>query len=509
MNPNNMSVIRLIICAFFIVFTITFINAQQVAPVTTAGNISGCSGSPCIAIPVTVTGFTKIKAISLRMEFDATNMTFCSYANINPLLSGLIYGTPALVSGSTYRLMASWVDMVPRTLAAGEKLFDVKFNLVSGNGALSFNNSSSGGNDCEYADSLGNPLPDLPSSSFYHDATVTVHPFPIPVITGTTNLCINSGFYNYTTEAGMTNYVWTVSAGGTIVSGNGTNQIQVIWNSSGAQTVCAGYTDTFGCSPTAPSCLNVSVNSMPASAGYISGTPDLCAGTKGVFYMVDPVQNAIIYIWALPPGASIASGANTNSISVNFAANATSGDMVVFGNNICGNGTGSPPFAVTVDPVPPTPVISASGNILTSNIAIGNQWYINGTLIPGANDPTYVATATGTYSTIVTWNTCSSDSSNNLYVNVVGNHGLQNNDWIMYPNPNDGCFMLSIGNLKPDHYTLYLYNTMGMIVYEQKDLPIDMTTQIKIRLGTVADGVYSIVLKGNGRILQKKVIIRK
>jgi len=43
----------------------------------------------------------------------------------------------------------------------------------------------------------------------------------------------------YTTQAGMTNYLWTVSAGGTITAGGSTidNTVTVTWTTTGAQTV--------------------------------------------------------------------------------------------------------------------------------------------------------------------------------------------------------------------------------------------------------------------------------
>ena len=42
---------------------------------------------------------------------------------------------------------------------------------------------------------------------------VTVNPLPTPVISGPASVCFNSTGNVYTTEAGMSNYTWTVSAG--------------------------------------------------------------------------------------------------------------------------------------------------------------------------------------------------------------------------------------------------------------------------------------------------------
>jgi hypothetical protein len=153
----------------------------------------------------------------------------------------------------------------------------------------------------------------------------------------------------------MSGYTWNISAGGVINFGSGTNQITVSWTSTGAQWVSVTYTNTHGCSAAAPTVFNVTVNPLPNPAGTITGTASICAGASGVAYSVAAIPNAISYIWTLPPNAVIATGAGTNSITVDFAANATSGNIYVYGNNLCGDGLSSPPFAVTVTPLPGTP----------------------------------------------------------------------------------------------------------------------------------------------------------
>src|SRR5207249_6135844 len=75
---------------------------------------------------------------------------------------------------------------------------------------------------------------------------------------------------------------------------------------------------------------------------------------------------------------------------------------------------------VTVNPIPPTPTITPGGPTtfctggsvtLTSSSASGNQWYLNGNPIGGATNQTYVATAAGNYTVIVTSLGCSSAAS--------------------------------------------------------------------------------------------------
>lgn len=66
-----------------------------------------------------------------------------------------------------------------------------------------------------------------------------------------------------------------------------------------------------------------------AAPSAISGTANVCSTTSGVAYSISSIAGATGYIWTLPTGASIASGANSNSITVNFATPSTSGNMTV------------------------------------------------------------------------------------------------------------------------------------------------------------------------------------
>ncbi|MBV5342596.1 hypothetical protein JZU68_02935, partial [bacterium] len=77
---------------------------------------------------------------------------------------------------------------------------------------------------------------------------VTVGDLPIPTITGPTPVCINSTNNVYVTEAGMTDYTWTVSGGGTITAGGGVsnNTVTVTWNTASAQTGNVNYQNGAG-----------------------------------------------------------------------------------------------------------------------------------------------------------------------------------------------------------------------------------------------------------------------
>jgi len=102
-----------------------------------------------------------------------------------------------------------------------------------------------------------------------------------------------------------------------------------------------------------------------------------------------------------------------------YVANATGNYTVVVTSGSCSSAA-SAPTSVTVNPTPATPTITAGGPTtfcsggsvtLTSSSATGNQWSLNGSPIGAATGQTYVATASGNYTVVVTTGGCPSAAS--------------------------------------------------------------------------------------------------
>ena len=68
----------------------------------------------------------------------------------------------------------------------------------------------------------------------------------------------------------------------------------------------------------------------------MSGTFNVCPGASGVSYSVPPSAGANVYNWTLPTGATIASGAGTNAITVDFGGAYNGGNICVTAQSICG-----------------------------------------------------------------------------------------------------------------------------------------------------------------------------
>jgi hypothetical protein len=293
-----------------------------------------------------------------------------------------------------------------------------------------------------------------------------------------------------------------------IVSGAGTNSITVNIDPSAASgSILVAGTNL--CGAGSPTSLPVTVTSLPAAAGAITGSAQVCANSQNVAYSVPAITGASGYNWTLPTGATIASGANTNSITVNFAG--TGGSITVFGTNSCGSGTASPAYAVTVNPKPPTPAVTVNGYVLTSSAASGNQWYHDGTAIQGATSATYTVPATepGYYWVKVTLLGCTSDESNHVYIAGVGIGESAAGSFTVKPVPNDGQFKAIMNCKTATNVTITVYNALGAPVFEKKDITVHNETEVAINIRPAPSGVYTVVFTSADNKTIRKIIVDK
>ncbi|MEI6885124.1 MAG: T9SS type A sorting domain-containing protein [Bacteroidota bacterium] len=561
--------------------------------IVTGGTVTAGAGTSAITVTWNTVG-------AQTVSLNYTNASGCQAATptiynvtVNPLPTPTLTG-PATVcagtAGSVYTTQAgmtgyAWIVSAGGTVTGGGTATSNTITVTwttAGPKTVSVN----------YANAFGctAPVPVV--------YNITVNPVPVPTITGPASICANAGYATYVTEAGNTGYAWSVSAGGTINTGQGTNTIQVTWGTAGPQTVTVNYSLVSGCSAATPTLLNVTVNPLPGAAGAITGTSTVCAGATGVSYSVAPVTNALSYAWTLPAGATvtagqytnnitvayatnavsgpitvsgnnlcgdgspspgfnvtvnalpsaagaitgtasvcagsdgvaysvatisgatgyawtlpigatIVTGANTNSITIDFAPGASSGSITVFGTSSCGNGTVSPAYAVTVNPVPPAPVVTASGNLLTSTAPSGNQWYWNGSAVAGATQQTLSVPAanSGHYWTIVTLNSCSSDSSNHVYVAGVGVPENESLSFNIYPVPNNGLFTATVNSNYTESFRIEIYNTLGAMVYKSEEFKVIGKHDEKVDVHQLPAGIYSVVFRNDQRKVVKKIFI--
>jgi hypothetical protein len=256
--------------------------------------------------------------------------------------------------------------------------------------------------------------------------------------------------------------------------------------------------------------MSVNIMPVPGAAGPITGTPQICAGSENIMYSVQPVANALSYTWNLPYGATIVEGESTNIIRVNFAPEAVSGIITVYATNICGAGQPSPNYNVTVNPIPAAPVVTADENyLLSSSAPDGNQWYFNGSPISGATGQTYQVTEEGEYWTIVTLNGCSSEESNHIQVIFTGLDEMTQGNVVVYPVPNKGRFTVSVDIPGEQTFSIFVYNDLGVRIYEMREFHVNGKTQQYIDLMNPPAGMYTLVLAGDRQTITRKLFVSK
>lgn len=186
---------------------------------------------------------------SSTINFGSTTLTnvgdfdiFLAKLGQCKLLSGSISGPSTVCQGDTGKIYS----VTPVASATGYH-WSVPPGVIitSGNNTniitVTFTSTSVSGSFSVYA---YNTNCNGPSSTSFN---ITVNTVPIPTINGTSQVCFDSLFYNYTTQPGMSNYTWNISDGGSIVSGAGTNQIKVKWNTRGSQFININYITPEGC----------------------------------------------------------------------------------------------------------------------------------------------------------------------------------------------------------------------------------------------------------------------
>ncbi|MEO8151289.1 MAG: proprotein convertase P-domain-containing protein [Bacteroidia bacterium] len=166
---------------------------------------------------------------------------------------------------------------------------------------------------------------------------------PSVIAGATTGVCGGIGVpYSVTNVAGIT-YNWTNSnSNATISGGQGTSSITADFGAgyvTGNLKVTAGN----GCGTSAVRLLTV--KTIPAMPGDITGATTVCANQAGVPYSIVPVASATNYTWFAPVGSKINDGVVTSTtaslvttasaITVNYKT--TAGNVKVRANNSCGS----------------------------------------------------------------------------------------------------------------------------------------------------------------------------
>jgi hypothetical protein len=166
--------------------------------------------------------------------------------------------------------------------------------------------------------------------------TTTKPRIPGPISGQTTGLCTDTVTYSVTPVLGASSYSWSVPNPNqvSIISGQGTNSITVVFNNfTGTGSIAVLASNRCGSS----SVRRLTITSTPARPGTIITGGPVCQGVP-VTYSVSPVAGADGYQWSTSIASALISGQGSNTILVVWPTGIISNQNVsVFAYNACSN----------------------------------------------------------------------------------------------------------------------------------------------------------------------------
>lgn len=339
-------------------------------------------------------------------------------------------------------------------------------------------------------------------------------------ITGPASVCKNnSANYSVGTIVGATTYNWTVPAGATIQSGQGTTTISVMFgNSANSGNVSVYGSNTAGNG--AASNIAVSIKTVPAAPSAVLGSTAPCQASAQT-YSVNNISG-VTYTWSIPSGWNIVSGQGTNTLNVTVGN--TSGSVSVLPSNTCGDGLAST-ISTVVGLAAQTPA-APTGPMVVDVLTISSTEY--STSSPNADTytwqllPAEAGTITGTGSTATaTWSTTytgpASISAKGINecgesawsavatTQIINTTGLDDEKQTIriLPSVIEGSFTLVL-NTEAQQSKIRIFDMSGRL--------ISSNTYPGIGTFTVTNqmnkGLYIVVVEAGVKILNQKVVIR-
>ena len=330
---------------------------------------SAASGGSSLATGTSYTTTSISTTTTYYVDATANSCTTASRTSVTATVTSTVPAQPGSITGSgtvcsgqtgvTYSISSvsnatSYTWSVPTGSSVsggtGTSAITVTFATTSGNVSVT------AGNSC--------------GTSSPRTLAVTVNAAPAQpgTITGTGTVCSGQTgvAFSIASVSGATGYTWSVPTGSSVTAGSGTTAVTVTFGStSGNVAVTANNSNCSSASRT----LAITVNTIPAQPGAISGNATACSGQTGANFSISSVTGATSYTWSVPAGSSITSGSGTIAIIATLGS--SSGNVSVTSANSCGSYAATT-FAVTINSaIPSQPgTITGTGTVCSGQSGI-------------------------------------------------------------------------------------------------------------------------------------------
>ncbi len=233
------------------------------------------------------------------------------------------------------------------------------------------------------------------------------------------------------------------------------------------------------------------IEAPTVSIAVTEGTNPTCSG-ESVTLTATPTYGgtAPIYEWSVN---NVISGITGETFTSSTFVDMDLVKCVLTSNDNCVSTTTatSPETNISVIPLPAKPTISQIGLELTSSEPTGNQWYLNGGIIPLATNSVYTVTENGIYTVVVSLNGCQSPQSDAVQIDNVGLGEIDGAGIIAIgPNPSNGLISIKQLTPYPADFMVSIYNAVGDLIYHAK------LTNSELDISKEAGGLYTLKIDG-------------
>jgi hypothetical protein len=433
-------------------------------------------------------------------------------ASVCPGQANVSYTVPAMSNATSYTWAYSGTG---HTINGTTNSVTITFSPTATSGNLTVRGTNACGNG---------------TISANYPITVNATPAAAGTITGTATVCQGQTNVAYTVPSilNATSYIWSYSGTGHTIVGS-TNNITISFSTTatpGNLTVIGNNTCGAG---VVSANYPIIVNPLPAAAGTITGSPTVCQGQNAVAFSVPSITNATSYTWAYSGTGHTINGSSA-SVTIDFSATATAGNLTVKGINACGNGTISANYPIAVNSLPaaagtivgPDTVTQTDVNKIFTTTAIPNAtsytWTYSGTGHTITNNGTSVSidfslTATSGILTVKGTNTCGSGTVSadhpifvKAYIGINEAGGSALNCQI-YPNPTKGIITININEINTS-LDLQIINIEGMLIHSEKLNSVKPSYTKDIDLSIYPKGIYFVKLINKNFTKVEKVVLQ-
>lgn len=298
-----------------------------------------------------------------------------------------------------------------------------------------------------------------------------------------------------------------ICLGDSVLLDAGSGFTAYLWNNGATtQTIYASGQGTYTVEVSSGSCtgldsLIVSTQACAATVALFSSSDTSFCEKKCLDFTDLSTNNPTSWQWFFP-GADSTTSNLQNPVNICYNSYG-SFNVTLIACNSAGCDTLSLTNFINEFQGPPVPVITSGNDTLYSTPAYSYQWYYVSTAIPGATNQFYVYQQQGGYYVIITDSNGCATSSNAVYTGIGENlSGLV--EILVMPNPSDGNFEIICSGSKRNQMKITVFDALGNVLVKAKP----ETTNYKINLEKVNQGIYFLEVIADDHIFRKKIMVR-